>query len=186
MLGFCAFFIKTIALEIQEGKNTYQENYNNLFFQKGVIFMANLQEGQMAPDFTAQDEQGNTISLKDFRGKKNVILYFYPMDDTPGCTVEACNFRDDFPKYEGKETVIFGVSYDNADSHQAFKKKFALPFPLLVDTDKKIAQLFGVVGDKYANRDTLVIDKEGKIKKIFRKVDPKVHSGELLNLLGGK
>jgi len=144
-----------------------------------------LQEGQAAPDFTAKDDQGNTVNLKDFRGKKNVVLYFYPKDDTPGCTIEACNFRDDISKFQSQDTQILGVSFDDAASHQAFKTKFHLPFPLLVDTDKKIASLFEVQGDQYAARDTIVIDKEGKVKKIFRKVDPKGHSGELLNLLGG-
>jgi len=144
-----------------------------------------LQEGQPAPNFSAQDDQGKSVNLKDFRGKKNVILYFYPKDDTPGCTIEACNFRDDISKFQSKDTQILGVSFDNASSHQAFKSKFHLPFPLLVDTDKKIAKLFEVQGDQYAARDTIVIDKEGKIKKILRKVDPKVHSGELLNILGG-
>jgi len=144
-----------------------------------------LAEGQPAPDFTAKDEKGNTVSLKDFRGKKNVILYFYPKDDTPGCTIEACNFRDDISKFQTKDTQILGVSYDDASSHQAFKEKFHLPYPLLVDTDKKIAKAFEVQGDQYANRDTIVIDKEGKVKKILRKVDPKTHSGALLNLLGG-
>lgn len=144
-----------------------------------------LTEGQVAPDFTAQDDQGNPVRLSDFRGKKNVILYFYPKDDTPGCTIEACNFRDDISKFQSKDTQILGVSYDDAESHQAFKKKFNLPYPLLVDTDKKIASAFGVQGDQYASRDTIVIDKEGKVKKILRKVDPRAHSGELLNILGG-
>ncbi len=146
--------------------------------------MPPIQEGQMAPDFSARDDQGNTINLKDFRGKKNVVLYFYPKDDTPGCTIEACNFRDDFSKYQDKETVVLGVSFDDAESHKAFKNKFQLPFPLLVDSDRKIAQAYGVEGDKYPNRDTIVIDKEGKVKKVFRKVDPKPHSGELLNIIG--
>src|SRR4030095_9280537 len=134
-----------------------------------------LTEGQMAPEISAQDDQGNTVSLKDFRGKKNVILYFYPKDDTPGCTIEACNFRDDISKFQSKDTQILGVSYDDASSHQAFKEKFHLPFPLLVDTDKQIAGTLGVQEDQYESRDTIVIDKEGKVKKIIRKVDPKAH-----------
>jgi peroxiredoxin Q/BCP len=138
----------------------------------------------MAPEISAQDDQGRTVNLKDFRGKKNVVLYFYPKDDTPGCTVEACNFRDDYSKYQDKDTQILGVSYDEAPSHQAFKKKFNLPFPLLIDSDRKIAQAFGVQGDKYANRDTIVIDKEGYVKRILRKVDPGGHSGEVLNIIG--
>ncbi|HEX5033044.1 MAG TPA: peroxiredoxin [bacterium] len=146
--------------------------------------MSSLQEGQPAPEFTAKDDQGNTVRLNDFKGKKNVVLYFYPKDDTPGCTIEACNFRDDYSKFQTKDTQILGVSYDDEASHQAFKKKFQLPFPLLVDADHKIAQAYGVQGDKYANRDTILIDKNGKLKKILRKVDPASHSGEILNLLG--
>jgi len=148
--------------------------------------MSSLQEGQNAPDFNAKDDQGNTVRLQDFKGKKNVVLYFYPKDDTPGCTIEACNFRDGYTQYQSKDTQILGVSFDDAESHQAFKEKFHLPFPLLVDSDKKIAQAYGVEGEKYPNRDTIVIDKDSKILKIFRKVDPKPHSGEILNVLGGK
>lgn len=142
-----------------------------------------IQEGDFAPEFSAQDEQGNTLRLRDFKGKKNVVLYFYPKDDTPGCTVEACNFRDDYAQYQNRDTQIFGVSFDDAQSHQSFKQKFSLPFPLLIDADKKIAQSYGVAGEQYANRDTVVIDKEGKIKKIFRKVSPKTHSAEVLEAL---
>lgn len=145
--------------------------------------MSSLQEGQAAPEFSAKDDQGNTVSLADFKGKKNVVLYFYPKDDTPGCTIEACNFRDDYSKFQTKDTQILGVSYDDEGSHQAFKKKFSLPFPLLVDADHKIAEAFGVQGDKYANRDTIVIDKNGNLKKVLRKVDPASHSSEILNLL---
>lgn len=146
--------------------------------------MSSLQEGQASPDFKAQDESGNTVQLSDFKGKKNVILYFYPKDDTPGCTIEACNFRDNLNQFQTADTQILGVSYDDAASHQAFKEKFHLNFPLLVDSDKKIAQTFGVTGDQYAARDTIVIDKEGNLKKILRKVDPKSHSAELLQILG--
>ncbi len=144
--------------------------------------MSNIQEGQIAPEFTAKDELGNTVQLSQLKGK-NVILYFYPKDDTPGCTIEACNFRDNLNQFQTAQTQIFGVSFDDAASHQAFKEKFHLNFPLLVDSDKKIATAFGVQGDAYAARDTIVIDKEGKIKKILRKVDPKTHSEELLQIL---
>ena len=143
-----------------------------------------IQEGQIAPEFSATDEQGRTINLTDFRGKKNVVLYFYPKDDTPGCTIEACNFRDDYSKFQAADAQILGVSFDDAASHQAFKTKFKLPFPLLVDSEKKIAEAYEVQGDKYPNRDTIVIDKEGKISKIIRKVDPGRHAGEVLTLLG--
>ena len=148
--------------------------------------MSSLQEGQTAPDFTVQDDQGKTVSLKDFQGKKNVVLYFYPKDDTPGCTIEACNFRDAYAQFQTKDTQILGVSFDDQASHQAFKQKFHLNFPLLIDSNRKIAQAFGVQGDKYPNRDTIVIDKNLKILKIYRKVDPASHSGEILNLLGEK
>ncbi len=145
--------------------------------------MSNIQEGQIAPEFSAKDEQGNIVSLQDFKGKKNVILYFYPKDDTPGCTIEACNFRDNLNQFQTADTQILGVSFDDAKSHQKFREKFNLSFPLLVDEGKKIAKAYGVGGLFFADRDTIVIDKEGKIKKIFRKVNPKVHATELLSLL---
>lgn len=145
--------------------------------------MTQIKENDLSPDFSAKDEQGNIVNLKDFKGKKNVILYFYPKDDTPGCTIEACNFRDDFSQYQSRNTQVLGISFDDEKSHQAFKSKFQLPFPLIIDSDKKIARSYGVEGDQYPNRDTIVIDKNGKIKKIYRKVDPKKHSAELLALL---
>ncbi len=144
----------------------------------------NLTEGNLAPLFEAKDELGNTVSLLNFKGKKNVILYFYPKDDTPGCTIEACNFRDSLNQFQTADTQILGVSFDDAQSHQAFKEKFHLNFPLLIDSNKKIATAYEVAGDQYAARDTIVIDKESKIKKILRKVDPKTHSAELLKILG--
>jgi peroxiredoxin Q/BCP len=150
---------------------------------KKEVVMANLQEGKPAPDFTAHDEKGNTVRLKDFKGKKNVVLYFYPKDDTPGCTVEACNFRDSFSQFQDKQTQILGVSFDDAESHQNFKSKFHLPFPLLVDEGKKIAHAYGVQGDKVPQRDTIVIDKEGLVKKIIRKVSPGGHDKELLDII---
>jgi peroxiredoxin Q/BCP len=145
--------------------------------------MAELQEGKPAPDFTARDEQGKTVHLKDFKGKKNIVLYFYPKDDTPGCTIEACNFRDSYAQFQNKETQILGVSFDDADSHQKFKSKFKLPFPLLVDEGRKIAQAYGVKGDKVPQRDTVVIDKEGLVQKIIRKVNPGGHDKELLDII---
>lgn len=145
--------------------------------------MAAIQEGKPAPDFSAEDEAGNRVRLSDFKGKKNVVLYFYPKDDTPGCTVEACNFRDNFPRFRDQQTQILGVSYDDAQSHRHFKKKFNLPFPLLVDSDHKIARAFGVEGEKYAQRDTIVIDKEGLVKRIIRGVDPGGHDKEVLEII---
>lgn len=141
-------------------------------------------EGHPAPHFTAQDEAGNTISLNDFKGKKNVVLYFYPKDDTPGCTIEACNFRDSYTQFQNADTQILGVSFDDEASHQAFKKKFELPFPLLLDQDRAIAQAYGVKGEKFPNRDTIVIDKEGLISRILRDVNPAVHSQEIFKMVG--
>jgi len=146
--------------------------------------MSEVAEGKLAPEFSAQDEQGNTIKLSDFKGKKQVVLYFYPKDDTPGCTIEACNFRDSYAQYQSADTQILGVSFDDASSHQAFKDKFQLPFPLLIDADKKIAQAFGVKGEKYPNRDTILIDKEGIILRIFRDVNPAPHVQEILKVIG--
>lgn len=145
--------------------------------------MANLQEGDLSPQFKVKDELGNEVQLSDFKGKKNVILYFYPKDDTPGCTIEACSFRDHLNQFQTADTQILGVSFDDAKSHQAFKEKFHLNFPLLVDADKEIALAYEVSGDQNPSRDTIVIDKEGKIKKILRKVDPKTHTAQLLEIL---
>ncbi len=144
--------------------------------------MSTLLEGKPAPEFTAQDEQGNTLRLSDFKGKKRVVLYFYPKDDTPGCTIEACNFRDSYAQFQQKDTQILGVSFDNANSHEAFKQKFSLPFPLLVDQDRAIAKAYGVGGEKYPNRDTIVIDKEGIVERILRGVNPAPHAKELLEM----
>ncbi len=150
---------------------------------KKEVVMPTISEGQAAPEFSAKDQSGKTVSLNDFRNKKNVVLYFYPKDDTPGCTIEACNFRDSHANFQGTDTQILGVSFDDAASHQAFIKKFNLPFPLLVDSEKEIAQAYGVEGDKYAKRDTIVIDKTGRILKIFRGVNPEPHAKEILALL---
>jgi peroxiredoxin Q/BCP len=140
---------------------------------------AALKVGDAAPHFSAPDDQGKTVSLKEFRGK-TVILYFYPKDNTTGCTIEAKSFRDHFSEFEGKNAVILGVSYDGAESHQAFKQQYQLPFHLLVDADQKIAEAYGSKGPSHASRDTFVIDPQGKIIKIYRSVDPNQHIQELL------
>lgn len=145
--------------------------------------MSSIAEGKPAPEFSAQDEKGNTIKLSDFKGKKNVVLYFYPKDDTPGCTIEACNFRDSYAQFQGKDTQVLGVSFDDAVSHQAFKEKFKLPFPLLVDDDHSIARAYGVQGDKFPHRDTIVIDKAGFVTRIIRGVDPGGHDQEVLEAI---
>ncbi len=144
--------------------------------------MSTLLEGKPAPEFIAQDEQGNTLRLSDFKGKKRVVLYFYPKDDTPGCTIEACNFRDHYAQFQQKDTQILGVSFDSASSHETFKQKFSLPFPLLVDKDRSIAKAYGVGGEKYPNRDTIVIDKDGIVERILRSVNPAPHAKELLEM----
>ncbi len=146
--------------------------------------------GRKAPDFTLLDQDGNKVSLKDFSGKK-VILYFYPKDNTSGCTKEACNFRDDFPKFKKTDAVILGVSPDSVSSHKKFAEKYNLPFTLLADEDKKVVEKYGVwkeksmYGKKYmgVERTTFIIDEEGKIKKIFNKVKVDGHNTEVMESL---
>ncbi|MEJ6979203.1 thioredoxin-dependent thiol peroxidase [Pedobacter sp. P351] len=152
--------------------------------------MAELKEGDIAPKFTSKDQNSNTISLSDFAGKE-VILYFYPKDDTPGCTVEACNFRDNYQSLQQQGYSVIGVSTDDEKSHQKFINKYQLPFTLISDTDKTIVEAYGVwveknmYGKKYMGtaRKTFIIDKEGIIKKIIDKVDTKEASKQVLDLL---
>ncbi len=138
-----------------------------------------LKVGDPAPDFSTTDDVGLPVSLKDYRGK-TVILYFYPKDNTPGCTIEAKNFRDHIHDFEGKNAVILGVSFDSQSSHKKFKEKYQLPFRLLVDPDKKIAKAYGSSGLLFTSRNTFVIDGKGKILKIYRGVNPRSHAEELL------
>jgi peroxiredoxin Q/BCP len=152
--------------------------------------MATLNEGDKAPDFTANDQNGKTVSLADFTGK-NVILYFYPKDDTPGCTAEACSFRDNYQLMLGKGFVVIGVSTDDEKSHKKFETKYSLPFPLIADTDKSINEAYGVwveknmYGKKYMGtaRKTFLIAPDGTISKIIDKVDTKNSSQQVLDLL---
>lgn len=138
--------------------------------------------GQLAPDFTLPDENGRPITLSSLRGQ-TVIVYFYPKDDTPGCTIEAQEFRDDFEKFTAKGAIVLGVSLDDAASHAAFRAKHKLNFPLLV-SGEAIAKAYGVpVNGGYAARQTFVIGKDGKLKKVFLKVNPRGHSAEILKLL---
>lgn len=149
--------------------------------------MFTLNEGDKAPAFKAKDQNGNTISLKDFKGKK-VILYFYPEDDTPVCTVEACNFRDNFSLLKKKGYEIIGVSPNSSESHKKFTAKYKLPFTLLADEDKKIINDYGVWGLKKLygreymgiHRVTFVIDEKGNIEKIVRKVLSKKATEQVL------
>jgi thioredoxin-dependent peroxiredoxin len=152
--------------------------------------MHELAVGQPAPAFSGLTQDGKKVSLSDFKGK-NVVLYFYPKDDTPGCTVEACNFRDAHGSLLKKGAVVIGVSPDPTKSHLKFAEKFSLPFPLIADEDKSIVQAYGVwteksmYGKKYmgVERSTFVIDGHGKIKAIFRKVKPDKHVDEVIAAL---
>ena len=150
-----------------------------------------LKVGDPAPDFRLPSTEGREIALKEFRGKKNVVLYFYPKDDTPGCTKEACSFRDERPKFGKKDAVILGVSFDDLESHKKFAGKYKLPFPLLSDADKKVAEAYGVYKEKSMygrtymgiERSTFVIDKDGTIAQIYRKVKVDGHGDEILEAL---
>lgn len=147
-----------------------------------------LKEGSTAPAFKTTNAEGETVSLKDFRGQK-VVLYFYPKDDTPGCTKEACSFRDDFSKFKKRGITVLGVSPDSETSHKKFATKYKLPFTLLADTDKSISEAYGVYGEKKfmgrtymgVMRTTFLIDERGKIKKVFAKVKPEEHASEVLD-----
>ena len=149
-----------------------------------------IQAGIQAPDFSLTDENETLRRLSDFRGR-TVVLYFYPKDDTPGCTTEACAFRDDYSAYVTADVVILGVSPDSAKSHDKFKTKFDLPFPLLADKDHIICEKYGVWGLKknYGHeyegvfRTTFLIDSNGRIIKVFENVKPSDHSAEVLSAI---
>ena len=149
-----------------------------------------LNVGDKAPVFTLKDQNNKAISLSDYKGK-NVILYFYPKDNTSGCTAEACNFRDDFSMFKNLNAVVLGVSPDSVESHKKFSEKYNLQFSLLSDEKKDVLEKYGVwkeksmYGRKYmgVERTTFVIDSEGKIKKIFRKVKVPGHNKELIEAL---
>jgi peroxiredoxin Q/BCP len=150
-----------------------------------------LKEGMIAPDFELLDQEGKLHKLGDYRGKV-IVLYFYPKDDTPGCTVEACNFRDNFEVFKSAGVEILGISPDSMKSHAKFQQKHGLPFPLLADENHKVCEVYGVwgikkfMGKEYFGvyRTTYVIDEEGLIKKIFENVKPSEHAQEILSLLG--
>jgi len=146
-----------------------------------------LKAGTTAPDFKTTNTNGENVKLKDYRGKK-VVLYFYPKDDTPGCTKEACSFRDAFADFKKRGIEVIGVSTDSEASHKRFTAKYKLPFTLLADTDHSIADAYGVYGEKKfmgrtymgVKRMTFLIDEKGKIRKVFEKVKPEEHAQEVL------
>lgn len=149
--------------------------------------MSHLQEGQKAPAFQGKDQDGKTIRLKDFAGKK-LVLYFYPQDDTPTCTVQACNLRDNYEALQAAGYAVLGVSPDTVEKHKKFGTKHALPFPLLADVERKVIDLYGVWGEKqmYGRkyegliRTTFVIDEKGVIESIIRKPKSKQHAEEVM------
>ena len=150
--------------------------------------MMHLKEGDKAPDFQGVDQNEKTISLSDYKGKK-LILYFYPKDDTPGCTAEACNLRDNFSVLKKEGFELLGVSPDDPKKHKKFIDKYSLPFPLIADTEKEILNAYGVWGPKKfmgreydgVHRTTFVIDEAGKIEKIITKVNTKAHAEQILD-----
>ena len=145
------------------------------------------EDGKKAPDFELQDADEKSTRLSDLKGRP-VVLYFYPKDDTPGCTKEACSFRDSFSKFKKKGIAVLGVSPDSEASHKKFATKYDLPFTLLADPNKEIAEAYGVWGEKKfmgrtymgVHRTTFLIDEKGKIKKVFEKVKPEDHASEVL------
>jgi len=153
--------------------------------------MINLKIGDKAPDFKLMDQDGNIVKLADFKGKK-FVLYFYPKDDTPGCTKEACDFRDNLGKLKKSNVEVLGVSNDDSESHKKFSSKYSLNFPILSDTDKKVSQDYGVYelkekfGHQYygITRSTFVIGENGNIENIFYKVSPEQHIDEIMEAVG--
>jgi peroxiredoxin Q/BCP len=149
-----------------------------------------LAEGTQAPDFELPDQNGKNVRLSDFRGKK-VVLYFYPKDDTPGCTKEACSFRDGIKAIQDRNAIVLGVSNDSVDSHVKFAKKYSLNFPILSDMTRSVAKLYGVYkkrnlyGKSFVGieRTTFIIDEGGTIRKVFRKVHVDGHLSEVVNSL---
>ena len=149
-----------------------------------------LREGDVAPDFTAADQDGNPVTLSALRGHP-VVLYFYPKDDTPGCTAQACGLRDSYSAFRARDVVVLGVSPDSAAKHRKFADKYGLPFPLLADTEHQVAEQYGVwaektfMGKKYMGNDrtTFVIDADGRVRKVLPKVSPEEHVDRVLEVL---
>jgi peroxiredoxin Q/BCP len=149
-----------------------------------------IEEGKPAPDFALTTDTGETVKLSDFRGKQ-VVLYFYPKDDTPGCTTQACGIRDVYGEFQKEGAVVLGVSPDDESSHVKFKDKYELPFTLLADTDHAVSEEYGVWGEKKymgrtymgVDRSTFVIDEDGNVKRVMHKVKPDSHADDVLETL---
>lgn len=154
---------------------------------------AELAEGTVAPDFTMRDSSGKAMKLSELRGKKSVAVYFYPKDFTPGCTMEATEFSRDYKKFKDAGIEIVGISPDDEESHQKFRAKMGMPYPLVADMENEVSKKYGVYGLKSfmgreymgVNRSTFLVDKAGKIVRIYRKVKPAGHSQEVLDALRG-
>lgn len=150
--------------------------------------MTTLEAGDKAPDFSVEDQDGNTVKLSDFKGKK-LVLFFYPKASTPGCTAEACNLRDNWERFQEKGYAILGVSADTQKKQSNFKNKYEFPFPLLADEDKEVIQAYGVWGPKKfmgkeydgIHRTTFIIDEGGKIEEVIKKVKTKEHTDQILS-----
>ena len=153
-----------------------------------------LVEGSDAPNFTMRDNHGKTIKLSDLHGKRDVVVYFYPEDFTPGCTTEATEFTRDYKKFNDSGIEIVGISPDDEESHKKFREKMGIPYPLVADTENEVSKNYGVYGLKRfmgreymgVNRSTFLVDKKGKIAKIFKKVKPAGHSQEVFDALRGQ
>ena len=151
-----------------------------------------IEEGKPAPDFTLASDSGEKVTLSELRGSP-IVLYFYPKDDTPGCTAQACGIRDAWTEFQASGAVVLGVSPDGEASHAKFKEKYDLPFPLLADTDHAVAEEYGVWGEKSfagktymgVERSTFVIDADGNVAKVFHKVKPAEHADQVLEALRG-
>lgn len=176
----------SVLIIIIRCKSKYGSNFVNLPLITKFIQMTQLKEGMKAPAFEGIDQDGKTVKLSDFTGKK-VVLYFYPKDNTPGCTAEACSLRDNYKELIEKGFAVVGVSADSEKSHKGFATKFSLPFPLIADTSKKILNDYGVYGEKrmYGKsvmgiiRTTFIIDEKGMIEKVISKVDTLNHSEQI-------
>ena len=149
-----------------------------------------VEKGSIAPDFTLASDDGGPVTLSGLKGRK-VVLYFYPKDDTPGCTIEACAFRDSLPRFEGVNAVVLGVSADSVESHRAFREKFGLTFPLLADEDHHVCEAYGVWRERPSpggtrmgiERSTFLIDEEGRVAEVWRQVRADGHAEMLAELL---